>query len=138
MKYYEIQNDMLILFWTKIRRIKFSIYDQLRMDELSQILPGNIHITYDRDKMSVADVVMLSLLFLYRELEDDLEKPEHQIWVVWGYESEVNYPWMFSDELKDIFDLWMTYHLDSDIVLPYRLTKRMRRRLSFCRYLIRM
>ena len=30
---------------------------------------------------------------LYRELEDDLEKPEHQIWVVWGYESEVNYPW---------------------------------------------
>ena len=55
MKYYEIQNDMLILFWTKIRRIKFSIYDQLRMDELSQILPGNIHITYDRDKMSVAD-----------------------------------------------------------------------------------
>ena len=135
MKYYEIQNDILILFWTKIRRIKFSIYDQLRMDELSQILPGNIHITYDRDKMSVADVVMLSLLFLYRELEDDLEKPEHQIWVVWGYESEVNYPWMFSDELKDIFDLWMTYHLDSDIVLPYRLTKRMRRRLSFCRYL---
>ena len=76
-----------------------------------------------------------SLLFLYRELEDDLEKPEHQIWVVWGYESEVNYPWMFSDELKDIFDLWMTYHLDSDIVLPYRLTKRMKRRLSFCRYL---
>lgn len=68
---------MLILFWTKIRRIKFSIYDQLRMDELSQILPGNIHITYDWDKMSVADVVMLSLLFLYRELEDDLEKPEH-------------------------------------------------------------
>ena len=124
MKYYEIQNDMLILFWTKIRRIKFSIYDQLRMDELSQILPGNIHITYDRDKMSVADVVMLSLLFLYRELEDDLEKPEHQIWVVWGYESEVNYP-----------DLWMTYHLDSDIVLPYRLTKRKKRRLSFCRYL---
>ena len=55
---------MLILFWTKIRRIKFSIYDQLRMDELSQILPGNIHITYDRDKMSVADVVMLSLLFI--------------------------------------------------------------------------
>ena len=92
---------MLILFWTKIRRIKFSIYDQLRMDELSQILPGNIHITYDRDKMSVADVVMLSLLFLYRELEDDLEKPEHQIWVVWGYESEVNYPWMFSDEFYD-------------------------------------
>lgn len=110
---------MLILFWTKIRRTKFSIYDQLRMDELSQILPCDIHITYDRDKMPVADVVVFNLPFLYRELEGDLEKPEHQIWVAWSYESEVNYPWMFSDELKDIFDLWMTYHLDSDIVLPY-------------------
>lgn len=110
---------MLILFWTKIRRTKFSIYDQLRMDELSQILPCDVEITYDRDKMSVADVVVFNLPFLYRELEGDLEKPEHQIWVAWSYESEVNYPWMFSDELKDIFDLWMTYHLDSDIVLPY-------------------
>ena len=110
---------MLVLFWTKIRRTKFSIYDQLRMDELLQILPCDIHITYDRDKMSVADVVVFNLPFLYRELEGDLEKPEHQIWVAWSYESEVNYPWMFSDELKDIFDLWMTYHLDSDIVLPY-------------------
>ena len=89
------------------------------MDELSQILPCDIHITYDRDKMSVADVVVFNLPFLYRELEGELEKPEHQIWVAWSYESEVNYPWMFSDELKDIFDLWMTYHLDSDIVLPY-------------------
>lgn len=110
---------MLILFWTKIIRTKFSIYDQLRMDELSQILPCDIQITYDRDKMSVADVVVFNLPFLYRELEGDLEKPEHQIWVAWSYESEVNYPWMLSDELKDIFDLWMTYHLDSDIVLPY-------------------
>lgn len=110
---------MLILFWTKIRRTKFSIYDQLRMDELSQILPCDVEITYDRDKMSVADVVVFNLPFLYRELEGDLEKPEHQIWVACSYESEVNYPWMFSDELKDIFDLWMAYHLDSDIVLSY-------------------
>lgn len=56
---------MLVLFWTKIRRTKFSIYDQLRMDELLQILPCDIHITYDRDKMSVADVVAFNLPFLY-------------------------------------------------------------------------
>ena len=110
---------MLILFYQKIHRTRFFIYDQLRMDDLSQILPCDIHITYDRYKMSVADIVVFNLPFLYNELEGDLEKPEHQIWVAWSYESEVNYPWMFSDELKDIFDLWMTYHLDSDIVLPY-------------------
>lgn len=110
---------MLILFYQKIRRTRFSIYDQLRMDELSHFLPCDIHITYDRDKMPIADVVVFNLPFLYRELEGDLEKPEHQVWVAWSYESEANYPWMLSDELKDIFDLWMTYHLDSDIVLPY-------------------
>ena len=87
--------DMLILFYQKIRRTRFSIYDQLRMDELSQILPCDIHLTYDRDKMPIADVVVFNLPFLYNELEDDLEKPEHQIWVAWSYESEVNYPWMF-------------------------------------------
>lgn len=110
---------MLILFYQKIRHTKFSFYDQLRIDELSQILPRDINITYDRDKMPIADVVVFNLPFLYYELEGDLEKPEHQIWVAWSYESEVNYPWMLSDELKDVFDLWMTYHLDSDIVLPY-------------------
>lgn len=110
---------MLILFYQKIRRTRFSIYDQLRIDELSQILPCDVHITYDRGKMPNADVVVFNLPFLYNELEVDIEKPEQQIWVAWSYESEVNYPWMFSDELKDIFDLWMTYHLDSDIVLPY-------------------
>lgn len=110
---------MLILFYQKMRRTRFSIYDQLRIDELSQILPPDVHITYDRDKMTIADVVVFNLPFLYRDLDGDLEKPDHQIWVAWSYESEVNYPWIFSDELKDIFDLWMTYHLDSDIVLPY-------------------
>ena len=55
---------MLILFWTKIRRTKFSIYDQLRMDELSQILPCDVEITYDRAKMSIADVVVFNLPFI--------------------------------------------------------------------------
>ena len=110
---------MLILFYTKIVRTRFAIYDQLKMDELDKILPANIQITFDRDKIAIADIVVFNLPFLYQDLENDLEKPDNQIWVAWSYESEVNYPWMFSDELKDVFDLWMSYHLDSDIVLPY-------------------
>lgn len=119
LKYDVKQNAMLILFYQKIRRTRFSIYDQLRMDELSQILPDDVQITYDRDKMPLADVVVFNLPFLYREQDGDLEKPDHQIWVAWSYESEANYPWMLSDDLRDIFDFWMTYHLDADIVLPY-------------------
>jgi hypothetical protein len=89
------------------------------MDELDRLLPRDIEITYDRAKMPVADAVVFNLPFLHRDLEGDLEKPDGQVWVAWSYESEANYPWMLSDGLKEVFDLWMTYHLDADIVLPY-------------------
>ncbi len=110
---------MLILFYRKIVRTRFSIYDQLDLDNIANILPGDVQITYDRSLLPVADAVVFNIPFLPRDLDDDIEKPDNQIWVGWSYESEANYPWMFSDELKDLFDLWMTYHLDSDIVLPY-------------------
>ncbi|MDR0891431.1 MAG: glycosyltransferase family 10 fucosyltransferase [Mediterranea sp.] len=110
---------MLILFYQKIRKTRFSIYDQLRMDELPTLLPCDVEITYDRDRMPSADAVVFNLPFLYQELEGDLEKPDGQVWVAWSYESEANYPWMLSDELREVFDLWMTYHLDANIVLPY-------------------
>lgn len=110
---------MLILFYQKIRRTAFAIYDQLRMDDIQQILSSDIQITFDRDKMSVADAVVFNLPFLLQSMDRELEKRPRQIWVAWSYESEANYPWMLADELKGLFDLWMTYHLDADVVLPY-------------------
>ena len=68
--------------------------------------------------MSIADVIVLfNLPFLLQSMDGNLEKQPGQIWVAWSYESEVNYPWMLSGELKLLFDFWMTYHLDADIVL---------------------
>lgn len=110
---------MLILFYQKIRHTAFAFYDQLRMDDILQILPSDIQITFDRNKMPVADVVVFNLPFLLQSMDGNLEKQPGQIWVAWSYESEANYPWMLSDELKPLFDFWMTYHLDADIVLPY-------------------
>ncbi|MFT4071628.1 MAG: glycosyltransferase family 10 [Dysgonamonadaceae bacterium] len=110
---------MLILFYRKIIRTRFSFYDQLNMDNISAILPRDVTITCDRDLLPAADAVVFNIPFLPQDLEGDIEKPDKQVWIGWSYESEANYPWMFSDEIKDIFDLWMTYHLDSDIVLPY-------------------
>lgn len=110
---------MLILFYQKIRKTRFSFYDQLRMDNIGSILSEHIQITYDRDLLPVADAVVFNVPFIFRDLDRDIEKPDNQIWIGWSYESEANYPWMFSDKFKDLFDLWMTYHLDSDVVLPY-------------------
>lgn len=83
---------MLILFYQKIRRTAFAIYDQLRMDDIQQILSSDIQITFDRDKMSVADAVVFNLPFLLQSMDRDLEKRPGQIWVAWSYESEANYP----------------------------------------------
>jgi hypothetical protein len=91
------------------------------MDEIDTILPSGVEITYDRNLLSPADVVVFNVPFLPVDLKDsdEIEKREGQIWVGWSYESEASYPWMFSEQLKELFDIRMTYHLDSDIVLPY-------------------
>lgn len=80
---------MLILFYIKIVRTRFSIYDQLDMDNIANILPEDVQITYDRSLLPVADAVVFNILFLPRDLDDDIEKTDNQIWVGWSYESEL-------------------------------------------------
>ena len=65
---------MLVLFFQKIRRTAFAFYDQLRMDDILQILPSDIQITFDRDKMFVADVVVFNLPFLFRSMDGGKDK----------------------------------------------------------------
>lgn len=114
---------MLILFYKKRFNTFFSIHDNLRINELSNLLPKNINIVFSDNKelLYKADAVIFDLPFIHQILrkEDEIVKPNAQIWVAWCLESEVNYPWIFSSELKELFDIYMTYHLDSDVVLPY-------------------
>lgn len=70
---------MLILFYRKIVRIRFSIYDQLDMDNIANILPEDVQITYDRSLLPVADIVVFNIPFLPRDLEDDIENTDSQI-----------------------------------------------------------
>lgn len=79
---------MLILFYRKIVRTRFGIYDQLQMDRIDTILPEEVEITYDRSRLKDADAVVFNLPILPQDLEGDIEKPEGQIWVGWSYESE--------------------------------------------------
>lgn len=41
------------------------------------------------------------------------------MWVGWCLECEENYPWLKEQVVKELFDVWMTYHPDADVVLPY-------------------
>lgn len=111
---------MLILFYQKIVRSRFAFYDQLKMANISNILSQDITITYDRDLTDRADAVVFNVPFSYSDIKKLIAtKREKQVWIGWSYESEINYPYLFSDEMREMFDIWMTYHLDSDIVLPY-------------------
>lgn len=81
---------MLIFFYRKIARTRFSIYDQLDMDNIANILPEDVQITYDRSLLPVADAVVFNIPFLPRDLEDDIEKPDNQIWIGWRSQLSVD------------------------------------------------
>ncbi|GHU91936.1 hypothetical protein FACS1894155_12040 [Bacteroidia bacterium] len=82
-------------------------------------VPGDCIITTDRRYLSTTDAVVFHMPTLHRDLEDDLDKPEGQIWVAWSLECEENYPFLKDPELMELFDLRMSYHSDADIVYPY-------------------
>jgi len=69
--------------------------------------------------MSRAYAVVFHLPELYDEMEDEMEKPDNQIWVAWNMECEENFPWTKDDEIKELFDITMTYRENSGIVCQY-------------------
>lgn len=82
-------------------------------------VPEDILITSDRKHLDCADVVVFHLPTLEFDLENDLDKPEHQRWVGWTLECEENYPFIKSTEFMSLFDYWMSYHQGADVLYPY-------------------
>lgn len=82
-------------------------------------IPEDCMITTDRHYFPQADAVVFHLPTLYGELENDLDKPENQIWIAWSLECEENYPFLKDPEFMGLFDLRMSYHAGADIVYPY-------------------
>lgn len=92
------------------------IYNVIRGENLSlkdEVVPANWLITTDRRYFQQADVVVFYLPDLVQEIENDLEKPEGQIWVTWHLvETDKNYPWINDSGFKDLFDLQVYYPED--------------------------
>jgi hypothetical protein len=95
------------------------------MDRLHEVLGSNITLLRSDDAtlLRSADVVVFNLPRLPYRIEDyaamRAEREPWQVWVAWCLESEVNYPWVFSPQVRELFDVYMTYRQDSDVVLPY-------------------
>lgn len=82
-------------------------------------IPDDFVITTDRHYLPSAVAVIFHLPTLRSEFDDEMCKPEGQVWIAWTLECEVNYPWTTELDFKDIFDFWMSYHRGDDIVFPY-------------------
>jgi glycosyl transferase family 10 (putative fucosyltransferase) len=75
----------------------------------------------DRKYLDEADVVVFHMPTLPRE--DEVlkrgRKKEGQLWVFWSMECEEHYKWQYDPEILALFDITMTYRIDSDIPVPY-------------------
>ena len=97
-------------------------YDQLCIEEFIKTNPNiNIWIESNYEYMNEADVVVfdMPLFFHYWGNNTEVTKPANQIWVAWNFGCEAIFPWIKSQNIKSLFDIWMSYHPDSDIILPY-------------------
>jgi glycosyltransferase involved in cell wall biosynthesis len=88
------------------------VYNALSGQNLSiqlEEVPTDWVITTDRRYLYQAVAVVFHLPDLSRELEQDLEKLEGQIWISWYLDSEKDNPLLHDPEIRDTFDLWMNY-----------------------------
>ena len=79
--------------------------------------PADWVITTDRRYFQQADAIVFHLPTLQEELEDDLNKPQGQIWVSWYMESESENSWVKDPEIRDTFDLQICYKQNDDLKL---------------------
>lgn len=88
------------------------VYNTIGGEELTlkmEDVPADWVITTDRRHLQQADVVVFHLPGLHQEVENDLDKPEGQIWVSWYTGSEKDHPLINDPEIKDLFDLWISH-----------------------------
>ena len=101
---------MMLLFNTK---------SDLDLSLKIENVPNDWVITTDRRFLQEADVVVFHIPSLLQELEDDIVKPEKQIWVGWYMEAEKKYPELKDPEVTDLFDIWMSYREDANLIYPF-------------------
>jgi hypothetical protein len=80
-------------------------------------LPDGCVITTDRDQLENASAVVFHLPEIDRIQVP--RKRKGQIWVAWSMECDLHYPLAMNPIFMALFDLKMTYRLDSDVPVPY-------------------
>ena len=120
--YCSFKQRIRILFFRKAFNRRFSFYDRFRLGTIAQELPPYVELLFGTqpELLGTSHVVIFDVPFAMRDIVNGrISKYGNQIWVGWCMECEENYPWLKEPVVKELFDVWMTYHTDADIVLPY-------------------
>jgi len=106
------------------RKYRILIYNKVwgQAMDLSKIpIPEDFELTYDRECLEEADAVCFHMPNM--EEDDPLlrtgKKRAEQLWVFWSMECEQHRPWQSDPSVAGLFDITMTYRLDSDVPMPY-------------------
>ena len=88
---------------------------------IPETLPPGCSLLADPSMARLADVVVFHLPSLPLALFEDgsLTKSPGQRWVAWSMECERHYPQMADPVFLSVFDLRMTYRLNSDVPVTY-------------------
>lgn len=75
----------------------------------------------DRSLMQYADVVVFHMPTMSQKdkILSKKYKREGQLWVFWTMECDVHFKWQYDPRVLSLFDITMTYRLDSDVPVPY-------------------
>jgi len=101
----------------RVPLILFFNPDWISLPPEGPIGDGCCELTFDRERLSQADVVVFHIPSL--SSSTTARKWPGQRWVAMSMESDVNYPQLLDESLMAMFDLTMTYRLDSDVPSPY-------------------
>lgn len=102
-----------VLFYNKMWEQEFDFTDIPIGEEFELVT--------DRKYMQEADAVVFHMPGIAETdpVLNNTQKREGQLWVFWSMECEENYKWQQRPEVRGLFDLMMTYRMDSDVPVPY-------------------
>lgn len=96
------------------------LWDDAYIDvqEARILATGRCTISDDRADFEHADAVVFPTPLMRRWLPEARAFPD-QLWVQWSQESAIQFPSLVDEEFCSLYNLRMTYLLDSDVPIPY-------------------
>ena len=92
------------------------------VDEARTVAGNHCRLSTDRADLQVADAVVFPVPTLRGELPES-RSHDDQLWVLWSQESATQYPQLDNHTFVAQFDLVATYWLDSDLPIPYVVSR---------------